>query len=158
MGFFKPSRLELNRRTDTTISVTGVTPLQDLTAITPVAHTLTVQQLLDQFKTSASDGLSKNEAYRRLEQYGENLLDDGDGVSAWKVLVRQLGEHHLFGLVGTQSLCPPSQRLDCRLDWCHGFEFRCQGFRRGWSHRGRHHLEHHVSSLLSNVLNHFLTL
>jgi magnesium-transporting ATPase (P-type) len=91
MIFSKQPDLDLNRRTDTTISVTVAPKSHDFTAVTPVSHTLTVAELLEELGTSQSDGLSKNEAARRLETCGENVLDGTDGVSALRVLVGQLG-------------------------------------------------------------------
>jgi magnesium-transporting ATPase (P-type) len=92
MGIFKKSTgLELNRRTDTTISVTVAPNNPDFTAVAGYAHTLTVQQLIEELGTSANDGLSKNEAVRRLESHGENLLQGKEGVSAWRVFIGQLG-------------------------------------------------------------------
>ncbi|RXW14101.1 hypothetical protein EST38_g11756 [Candolleomyces aberdarensis] len=92
MGFFssKPSGLDLDRRTDTTISVSVPPKIQDFTSITTLSHTLTVKEIAEQLGTSQGDGLSKNEAVRRLETCGENLLEGGDSVSAWKVFIKQL--------------------------------------------------------------------
>lgn len=93
MGIFKKSTgLELNRRTDTTISVTVAPNNPDFTSVASYAHTLSVQQLVEELGTSARDGLSKNESIRRLEQCGENLLQGKDGVSALRVFIGQLGE------------------------------------------------------------------
>lgn len=83
--------LELNRRTDTTISVSVPPRTNDFASVTPRAHTLTVKDLLEELGTSATDGLSKNESARRLETCGENILDGAEGVSALKVFIGQLG-------------------------------------------------------------------
>jgi magnesium-transporting ATPase (P-type) len=101
MGFFssKPSGLDLDRRTDTTISVSVPPKIQDFTSITPLAHTLTVKDIVEQLGTSSGDGLSKNEAARRLESCGENLLEGGDTVSAWKVFIKQLGASFLTAIL-----------------------------------------------------------
>lgn len=93
MGIFKKSSgLKLDRRTDTTISITVAPNNPDFTSVAEYAHTLTVQELTEELGTSATDGLSKNESVRRLESHGENLLKGKDGVSAWKVFIGQLGE------------------------------------------------------------------
>lgn len=98
MGIFDLLRRDpaiwLNSRTNTTISTTVPPNNPDFPSVAWTAHTLTVQQLVGDLGTSAANGLSKNEAGRRLETYGENLLADSGGVSAWKVLVGQLGRFH----------------------------------------------------------------
>jgi len=92
MGIFTTRNdLKLSRRTDTTISVTVAPTNPDFTAVAGYAHTLTVQQLTEELGTSANDGLSKNEAIRRLESHGENVLKGKEGVSAWRVFIGQLG-------------------------------------------------------------------
>jgi P-type Na+/K+ transporter len=92
----KGSGVELNRRTDTTISVTVPAQNPDFFDVTPKAHTLSVSRLARDLGTSITDGLSKNEAARRLQTYGENLLKGDGGVSAWKVLIGQLGMSFLI--------------------------------------------------------------
>lgn len=95
MGIFSLLRHDpavwLNSRTNTTISTTVPPNNPDFSSVASAAHTFTVQELVGDLGTSAAHGLSKNEAGRRLEAYGENLLADSGGVSAWKVLVGQLG-------------------------------------------------------------------
>lgn len=92
--FRRNGDLRLNSRTNTTISVTVAPNVPDLLSVAPLAHTLSIQQLIDDLGTSQAEGLSKNEALRRLERYGENLLQGDDKVSAWKVLIGQLGLSH----------------------------------------------------------------
>ena len=46
-----------------------------------------VARLLD---TNVERGLSKQEAKRRHEVVGDNALEGGEGVSIWKVLIRQV--------------------------------------------------------------------
>ncbi|RXW25273.1 hypothetical protein EST38_g541 [Candolleomyces aberdarensis] len=105
MGIFKKSTgLELNRRTDTTISVTVPPNNPDFTSVAGYAHTLTVQQLTEELGTSANDGLSKNEAIRRLESHGENLLKGKEGVSALRVFVGQLANALTIVLVAAMAL------------------------------------------------------
>lgn len=87
----KRTGLELNRRTDTTISVTVPPQNPNFFDVTPKAHTLTVSQLAKELGTSITDGLSRNESARRLQTYGENVLKGDGGVSAWKVFIGQLG-------------------------------------------------------------------
>ncbi|KAI9925364.1 hypothetical protein MW887_006292 [Aspergillus wentii] len=54
------------------------------------AHTLTFETVVKQLSTQIDDGLAPEEASRRLQQYGPNKLDEGEGVSVLKILVRQV--------------------------------------------------------------------
>ncbi|PPQ72985.1 hypothetical protein CVT24_000298 [Panaeolus cyanescens] len=91
MGFFsKSSGTRLDSRSNTTISVTVPPKNPDFASVAPTAHITSVQDLLEDLGTSATDGLSRNEAARRLETCGENLLQGKGGVSAWKVFIGQL--------------------------------------------------------------------
>jgi Na+-exporting ATPase len=93
MGIFKRSNgLELNSRTSTTFSVTVPPKNPDFSSLAPSAHISTPSQLIEDLGTSQADGLSKNEAARRLESCGENVLKGEDGVSALRVLFGQFGE------------------------------------------------------------------
>jgi len=91
MGIFnRRNDLRLGSRTDTTISVTVPPKTHDFSSLIPTAHTRNVQELLEDLGTSPNDGLSRNEAVRRLASCGENLLQGKDGVSPWRVLFGQL--------------------------------------------------------------------
>ncbi|KAG5651926.1 hypothetical protein H0H81_006907 [Sphagnurus paluster] len=97
MGIFKRDHgLKLTSRTNTAFSVTVPPKNPDFSSLGPTAHTLTVQQLAEDLGTSPVDGLSKNEAARRLESCGPNVLDGDDGVSAMEVLIKQLGTVGFF--------------------------------------------------------------
>lgn len=102
--FKKNNNLKLDRRTDTTISVTVPPVNPDFTSVASYAHTITVQQLTEELGTSATDGLSKNESVRRLESHGENLLEGNDGISAWSVFVKQLANALTVVLVAAMAL------------------------------------------------------
>ena len=54
------------------------------------AHSLSVQQAVDELKTDTWSGLDDAEAKRRLEDYGANELGEAEGVSAIKILVAQV--------------------------------------------------------------------
>ena len=59
----------------------------------PVAtepHTVSVSELEAHLKTSLQDGLSGDEAARRLGQDGPNKVEGAKGLSLWKILVRQV--------------------------------------------------------------------
>lgn len=54
------------------------------------AYCLTAEDTLQQFGTHADDGLTGDEAKRRLELYGPNQLEEGEGVSVIKIIIRQV--------------------------------------------------------------------
>ncbi|KAF8165431.1 sodium transport ATPase [Crassisporium funariophilum] len=105
MGIFnRRSDLRLNSRTDTTLSVTVPPKNPDFASVASSAHTITAEQLFEDLNTSQNDGLSRNEAARRLEIYGENLLQGKDGVSAWRVLFGQLSNALTMVLLAALAL------------------------------------------------------
>ncbi|KAF9929823.1 Na+ ATPase [Linnemannia zychae] len=53
-------------------------------------HTFTVQQVADHLQTSVLEGLSSEEAAKRLQIYGHNQLEGDGGVKWYKVLWRQV--------------------------------------------------------------------
>lgn len=54
------------------------------------AHTLPYEAVIKELSTALDEGLAPEEASRRLQQYGPNKLDEGEGVSVIKILVRQV--------------------------------------------------------------------
>lgn len=54
------------------------------------AHSLTYEAVIKELGTELDEGLSPDEATHRLDQYGPNKLDEGEGVSVVKILVRQV--------------------------------------------------------------------
>lgn len=54
------------------------------------AHTLPWEAVIKELTTALDEGLALDEAGRRLQQYGPNKLDEGEGVSVVKILVRQV--------------------------------------------------------------------
>lgn len=54
------------------------------------AHSLPYEAVIKELNTALDDGLTPDEASRRLRQYGPNKLDEGEGVSVLKILVRQV--------------------------------------------------------------------
>ena len=58
--------------------------------LTKPAHALTFQQVIEETKCNADDGLTTSEAKSRLEKFGNNDLGDDGGVSAPKILLRQV--------------------------------------------------------------------
>ncbi|KAJ3511928.1 hypothetical protein NLJ89_g3815 [Agrocybe chaxingu] len=105
MGIFgRRKDLKLGSRTDTTISVTVPPRNPNFISVAPSAHTLTPEQILEDLGASPNDGLSRNEAARRLESCGENLLQGKGGVSAWKVLFGQLANALTMVLLAALAL------------------------------------------------------
>ncbi|TFL01470.1 sodium transport ATPase [Pterulicium gracile] len=91
MGFGKDKdNLKLNSRSNTTMSVTVAPKEGNFESLIPSVHTANIDDFADNIGTNQRDGLSKNEASRRLEQCGENLLKDTHKVSAINVLIGQL--------------------------------------------------------------------
>lgn len=70
--------------TQSAIPGSGAAPLRE------PAHTLPYDVVIRELNTHLDDGLSEDEARRRLQQYGPNKLDEGEGVSVVKILVRQV--------------------------------------------------------------------
>ncbi|KAF5379843.1 hypothetical protein D9615_005799 [Tricholomella constricta] len=105
MGFFKSDHgLKLSSRTSTALSVTVQPANPDFTSLGPTAHTLTVQRVIEDLGSSQTDGLSKNEAARRLESCGPNLLDGDDGVSVLGVLLKQFANALTLVLIAALAL------------------------------------------------------
>ncbi|KAJ1306051.1 hypothetical protein OPQ81_010764 [Rhizoctonia solani] len=68
------------------------------------AHLLDGAAIIRKLRSSEHDGLTNEEAERRLEEYGENALDDEGGVSALKVLIRQMANALTLVLVAACAL------------------------------------------------------
>jgi len=54
------------------------------------AYLLKPDEVARQLGTNFEEGLSKQEAKRRHGLVGDNALEGGEGVSIWRVLVRQV--------------------------------------------------------------------
>lgn len=54
------------------------------------AYLLTAEEIVQQLATDTDNGLSEEEAQRRITKYGLNELEAGDGVSAFKILMGQI--------------------------------------------------------------------
>ncbi|KAJ5111318.1 hypothetical protein N7532_001853 [Penicillium argentinense] len=63
------------------------------------AHSLTYEAVIKNLDTELDEGLAPDEASRRLEQYGPNKLDEGEGVSVVKILVRQVANAMMLVLI-----------------------------------------------------------
>lgn len=54
------------------------------------AHSLPYDQVVGELGSKIDEGLSTDEAARRLQEYGPNKLEDGKGISILKILVGQV--------------------------------------------------------------------
>lgn len=54
------------------------------------AHSLTIEDALRELETHCDGGISSTVAKNRLEEYGPNMLEEGEGVSVVKILIRQI--------------------------------------------------------------------
>lgn len=69
-----------------------------------VPHTLSVNQLEQLLDTDASHGLSQTEAARRLAEDGPNRVKAAKGLSAWKILLRQVSNSLTVVLILVMAL------------------------------------------------------
>ena len=58
--------------------------------ISQPAHALKWAQVADELGADTDDGLSSDDAKKRLEEYGNNELEDAGGVNPGKILLRQV--------------------------------------------------------------------
>ncbi|KAL2828152.1 hypothetical protein BDW59DRAFT_159748 [Aspergillus cavernicola] len=63
------------------------------------AHTLTYDAILQELKVDFEEGLSTAEAKKRLELYGPNELEGGEGVSLVKIIIRQIANAMMLVLI-----------------------------------------------------------
>ncbi|KAI0345134.1 sodium transport ATPase [Trametopsis cervina] len=68
------------------------------------AHWLEVDAITHELKTTRPDGIQEDDALRRLEEYGENALVGEGGVSATKVLIRQMANALTLVLVAAMAI------------------------------------------------------
>ncbi|KAL4773860.1 hypothetical protein BDW60DRAFT_182981 [Aspergillus nidulans var. acristatus] len=68
-------------------------------ALSQPAYCLPFDVVLKELGTKVDEGLTKDEAARRLQQYGPNQLDEGEGVSVVKILVRQVANAMMLVLI-----------------------------------------------------------
>lgn len=59
-------------------------------ATSRLPHELTFEELAKEIGADTADGLTAEEAKLRLTKYGKNELDGGEGVSPFKILLRQV--------------------------------------------------------------------
>ncbi|KAI0469163.1 hypothetical protein F4859DRAFT_516514 [Xylaria cf. heliscus] len=90
------------RSSDATSSATKLRP-DDAEGIR-APHALPVDQLEQLLETDASHGLSPAEAARRLAEYGPNTVKAAKGLSAWKILLRQVSNSLTVVLILVMAL------------------------------------------------------
>jgi magnesium-transporting ATPase (P-type) len=73
------------------------------TAAAAVWHAVPARQALDRLQSS-DDGLTDEEAARRLERYGVNALPQGGGDEALKILLRQIRDPLIYVLLASTGL------------------------------------------------------
>ncbi|EEH50593.1 potassium/sodium efflux P-type ATPase, fungal-type [Paracoccidioides brasiliensis Pb18] len=63
------------------------------------AHCLPYDDVIRELRTDPEDGLTAEEAKRRLQIYGPNVLEGGERVSIGKILIRQLANAMMLVLI-----------------------------------------------------------
>ncbi|KAI1408650.1 potassium/sodium eff [Hypoxylon sp. FL1857] len=93
-------------------SITGLTnsPQREKTVSStagenhPEPHTLAVEDLELFLKTDVKHGLNSSEAARRLERDGPNKVEGAQGLSVWKILLRQVSNSLTMVLIIVMAL------------------------------------------------------
>ncbi|EGX48531.1 Na+ ATPase [Orbilia oligospora] len=62
-------------------------------------HAQTFEDVAAELKTNVDKGLAAADAKQRLDEYGQNILEGGEGVHVWKVLFKQLTNAMILVLV-----------------------------------------------------------
>lgn len=62
-------------------------------------YTLTVEEVLQQMQTTAQNGLTDQEAQKRLRQFGTNEIQQETGPSRWQILVHQFKDPLIYILL-----------------------------------------------------------
>ncbi|KKK16347.1 hypothetical protein ARAM_007084, partial [Aspergillus rambellii] len=63
------------------------------------AHTLPYEAILQELRANSEEGLTAAEAKKRLELYGPNELQGGEGVSIIKIVIRQIANAMMLVLI-----------------------------------------------------------
>lgn len=71
-------------------SLEGHVSGQSNTPISKPAHALEWAKVAEELSANPDDGLTADEAKKRLDQHGRNELGDGEGVNPGKILLRQI--------------------------------------------------------------------
>jgi len=68
------------------------------------AYTYTEQEIVQLFKTDDKQGLTTQEAERRLHEYGPNSIESGSTVSPWKILLHNLNNIIVYLLMAASAV------------------------------------------------------
>ncbi|KAJ5972919.1 ATPase P-type K/Mg/Cd/Cu/Zn/Na/Ca/Na/H-transporter [Penicillium vulpinum] len=63
------------------------------------AHSLTFEDVINELETNSDDGLTSEDVKRRLEKYGQNILEGDEGVSLAKIVIRQIANAMMLVLI-----------------------------------------------------------
>lgn len=77
-------------------------------SLTRPAHALTQHEVASELGADVLTGLSKDEAKKRLSEYGENDIGESEGIQAYKIVIAQIA--NAMTLVGPPYL--PGDRVD----------------------------------------------
>ncbi|KAI0204476.1 hypothetical protein F4808DRAFT_343647 [Astrocystis sublimbata] len=91
-----------DRSSDATLSAAKLR--SDDGGVVRAPHTLSINQIEQLLGTNASHGLSHTEAARRLAEYGPNKVKAAKGLSAWKILLRQVSNSLTVVLILVMAL------------------------------------------------------
>ncbi|KAF3913884.1 hypothetical protein ABW21_db0204088 [Orbilia brochopaga] len=78
------------------------------------AHAISFKDVATQLKTNVDRGLSAAEAKKRLGEYGQNILEGGQSVKAWKVFLKQIANAMIMVLLFAMVLSYATK------DWVEG--------------------------------------
>ncbi|MFO7795336.1 MAG: cation-translocating P-type ATPase [Promethearchaeia archaeon] len=59
-------------------------------------HSLKVEKVADELDTSTKNGLSEEEAKKRIEKYGTNEIEKTKGISAWQIFLSQFKDFLVY--------------------------------------------------------------
>ncbi|KAJ5657572.1 uncharacterized protein N7484_001221 [Penicillium longicatenatum] len=62
-------------------------------------HNLTFEDVINELGTNSDDGLTTENVKQRLEKYGQNMLEGGEGVSFAKIIIRQIANAMMLILI-----------------------------------------------------------
>lgn len=72
--------------------------------LSALPHALSMEQFMSEVCTHQELGLAASEAAFRLEKFGPNGIDKGEGVSVTKILVRQIANAMILVIPTTSPL------------------------------------------------------
>lgn len=67
--------------------------------ISKPAHALTYVEVTRELGVDSDDGLTEGEAEKRLEEFGNNELDNGPGVNPTKIIMKQIANAMMLVLL-----------------------------------------------------------